>query len=74
MLSRQVHPGGEEDTSQDENMEPASKRRKGRWEEGAGGGEGGGRMVTAELVVYDKHSRCLLTEVGTVVLSARYSD
>jgi len=57
-----VHPGGEEDTSQDENMEPAAKRRKGRWEEGAGGGEEGGRMVTAELVVYDKHSRCLLTE------------
>ena len=45
-------------------MEPAAKRRKGRWEEGAGGGEEGGRMVTAELVVYDKHSRCLLTEVS----------
>ena len=57
----QVHPGGDEDTSQDENMEPAAKRRKGRWEDG----EGGGRIVTAELVVYDKHSRCLLTEVGS---------
>ena len=46
-------------------MEPAAKRRKGRWEDGTtGGGDEGGRMVTAELVVYDKHSRCLLTEVS----------
>ena len=37
---------------QDENQEPATKKRKTQEE----------REVTAELVVYDKHSRCLLTE------------
>ena len=55
-----INCGGElEDAGQDENQEPepACKRRKGR-----GDDEEEGRMVSAELVVYDKHSRCLLTE------------
>ena len=53
-----INSGGEvEETTQDENQEPASKRRKGKVEEGEEG-----RLVSAELVVYDKHSRCLLTE------------
>ena len=41
----------------DENLEPSRKKRKGDSEE-----EEEGRVVTGELVVYDKHSRCLLTE------------
>jgi len=57
-----VHPGGEDDTGQDENLEPASKRRKGRWDGGAESIETGGRIVSAELVIFDKHSKCLLTE------------
>ena len=55
-----INCGGElEEASQDENQEPepACKRRKGRGDE-----EEEGRVVSAELVVYDKHSRCLLTE------------
>ena len=55
-----INCGGElEDAGQDENQEPepACKRRKGR-----GDDEEEGRVVSAELVVYDKHSRCLLTE------------
>ena len=49
-------------TESDENCEPAKKKRKGdegREEEDE---EEEGRVVSAELVVYDKHSRCLLTE------------
>lgn len=43
----------------DENSEPARKKRKGLEPEET---EPNGRVVQAELVVYDKHSRCLLTE------------
>ena len=43
-----------DDGGQDENQEPAPKKRK--------TGDEGVREVTAEMVVYDKHSRCLLTE------------
>ena len=43
-----------DDGGQDENQEPAAKKRR--------AGEEGVREVTAEMVVYDKHSRCLLTE------------
>ena len=56
-----VNCGGvaEEDGGQDtENQEPSAKRRK----TAKGGEEEPGRAVSAELVVYDKHSRCLLTE------------
>ena len=42
--------------SQDENEEPSAKKRKTKTEDGEN------RSVSAELVVYDKHSRCLLTE------------
>ena len=55
-----VNCGGvaEEDGGQDtENQEPSAKRRK----TAKGGEEEPGRAVSAELVVYDKHSRCLLT-------------
>ena len=49
------------DTQGDENLEPASKRRKIR-----GNGESPaafeGKLLSRELVVYDKHSKCLLTE------------
>lgn len=45
--------------SQDENQEPSAKKRKTKAEDGD---EGERRSVSAELVVYDKHSRCLLTE------------
>jgi len=41
-----------------ETDEPPRKKRRGEEEEA----EEEGRVVTAELVVYDKHSRCLLTE------------
>ena len=55
-------------TESDENCEPAKKKRKqanddeedGEKEEEEENDEG--RVVSAELVVYDKHSRCLLTE------------
>jgi hypothetical protein len=40
-----------------ENLEPAAKRRK-----FLRGSTDGSKVLTAELVVYDKHSRCLLTE------------
>ena len=56
-----VNCGGvaEEDGGQDtENQEPSAKRRK----TAKGGEEEPGRAMSAELVVYDKHSRCLLTE------------
>ena len=33
-------------------MERASKRRANKWDDGGSGGEGGGRIVTTELVVY----------------------
>jgi len=51
------------ESSDSENTEPVSKRVR-REEEELRPEEVGcvGRMVTAELVVYDKHSRCLLTE------------
>ena len=53
--------GENDENSQDENQEPSAKRRKGdRGDEKEDGCEG--RIVSAELVVYDKHSRCLLTE------------
>lgn len=51
-------------TESDENCEPAKKKLKkgdeGREENDEDEDEG--RVVSAELVVYDKHSRCLLTE------------
>ena len=56
-----VNCGGaaEEDGGQDtENQEPSAKRRK----TAKSGEEEPARAVSAELVVYDKHSRCLLTE------------
>ena len=47
---------------QDENQEPSAKKaRKSKTEE-----DGENRTVSAELVVYDKHSRCLLTEGDTI--------
>jgi polycomb protein SUZ12 len=51
------------ETSDSENTEPVTKRVR-REEEELRTEEVGdvGRVVTAELVVYDKHSRCLLTE------------
>ena len=44
-----------DENSQDENQEPSIKKRKMKT-------DGDARSVSAELVVYDKHSRCLLTE------------
>lgn len=41
----------------EENLEPAAKRRK-----LLRGSTDDSKILTAELVVYDKHSRCLLTE------------
>ena len=49
-------------TESDENCEPAKKKRKGDEEVDKKDEEEEGRVVSAELVVYDKHSRCLLTE------------
>ena len=49
-------------TESDENCEPAKKKRKGEDEVEEDNEEAEGRVVSAELVVYDKHSRCLLTE------------
>ena len=53
-LQIKVNTGGGDDGGQDENQEPASKKRR--------TGDEGVREVSAEMVVYDKHSRCLLTE------------
>jgi len=52
--------GENSENGHDENQEPSAKRRKGK--ENETDGDEVGRIVTAELVVYDKHSRCLLTE------------
>ena len=52
--------GENSENGHDENQEPSAKRRKGKEIETYG--DEVGRIVTAELVVYDKHSRCLLTE------------
>ena len=42
-----------------ENLEPTSKRRKMN-RDSMGGGNG--KLLSAELIVYDKHAQCLLTD------------
>ena len=43
-----------------ENLEPSSKRRKVSNRESIDSGPG--KLLSAELIVYDKHAQCLLTE------------
>ena len=58
----QSQNGGSGDQQGDENMEPSSKRRKIRNGICHDNVENGSKILGRELVVYDKHSRCLLTE------------
>ena len=58
MIQPQGNGGG--DQQGDENIEPSIKRRKIR--NGLGNEGDSGKLLGRELVVYDKDSRCLLTE------------
>ena len=58
----QSQNSGSGDPQGDENMEPSSKRRKIRNGICHDNVENGGKVLGRELVVYDKYSRCLLTE------------
>ena len=58
MMQAQSSAGG--DQQGDENIEPSIKRRKIR--NGLGNDSDSSKLLGRELVVYDKHSRCLLTE------------
>ena len=58
----QSQNSGTGDPQGDENMEPSSKRRKIRNGICHDNIENGGKVLGRELVVYDKYSRCLLTE------------
>ena len=58
----QSQNSGSGDQQGDENLEPSSKRRKIRNGICHDNVENGIKVLGRELVVYDKHSRCLLTE------------
>ena len=58
----QSQNSGSGDPQGDENMEPSSKRRKIRNGICHDNVENGGKVLGRELVVYDRYSRCLLTE------------
>ena len=55
--SHNQQPQGATGLNGEENLEPAAKRRK-----LLRGSTDDSKVLTAELVVYDRHSRCLLTE------------
>ena len=61
MVHSQGSSGGDQQNGGDENVEPSIKRRKIRNSLGNNDGDSS-KLLGRELVVYDKQSRCLLTE------------